>query len=588
MKSFKIQNIQLSRNYRTHFTLTKMKTKVVLWGENAKNEKVLIALELRAEANVVDVYTIPEAAVNEEFNRKMMDEWRNDKPVDFPNETEKAERPLTITDGILPDDLKVDRTDVINRAQTEWHFMVLSNKLSKAYANELEDLKELVGKADDFQQDTWDRLKEFWGKVQSQVQERNLFRGHADELRDETNKLFEAMKGMRKKLDEEFRNKSADAMGSFVGMIEKVEEKAKGGGRLRPLFDELVEVQRKYRESKSMTRDHRNKVWAKLDGAFKEVKGKLFGDQDNNKNKSQSDSPAARTQRRLDGLMNAIEKMERSMRRDEDDLEFQNRRIRNSDGQLETQIRQAKLKMIEERFNSKGEKLADMHKTKAELEERIVKETAREEKRKEQAVKDAERKSREAEAKAKIASEMKAQQEAIEVDEDKLKAAAAAISATKKPAKSTKEEAKSEPAKEDGTTALIDNAVVTAAAGIPSDKVVAKAAPVVVAAAVTAAVTKAPAAAKKATPAKEDGITALIDNAVIVAAAGIPSDEVASSATAVEEESTGILEEMGTMLTEAAEDAVDTAKAIASVVSTKVSEAVEELRSYDGAEEEEE
>ena len=339
-----------------------MKTKVVLWGENAKNEKVLVALVLRAEANMVDVYTIPEAAVYEEFNRKMMDEWRNDKAVDFPNETEKLERPLTITDGILPDDLKVDRTDVINRAQTEWHFMVLSNKLSKAYANELEDLKELVGKADDFQQDTWDRLKEFWGKVQGQVQERNLFRGHADELRDETNKLFEAMKVMRKKLDEEFRSKSTEAMGSFIGMIEKVEEKAQGGGRLKPLFDELVEVQRKYRESKTMTRDHRNKVWAKLDGAFKEVKGKLFGDQgDRNQNQNQGNSPSARTQRRLDGLLNAIEKMERSMRRDQDDLEFQNRRIKNSDGQLETQIRQAKLKMIEERYNSKGEKLKDMH-----------------------------------------------------------------------------------------------------------------------------------------------------------------------------------------------------------------------------------
>ncbi|MGK0366245.1 MAG: hypothetical protein ACI85O_003318 [Saprospiraceae bacterium] len=521
-----------------------MKTKVVLWGENAKNEKVLIALELRAEANMVDVYTIPETAVNEEFSRKMMDEWRNDKPVDFPNETEKAERPLTITDGILPDDLKVDRTDVINRAQTEWHFMVLSNKLSKAYANELEDLKELVGKAEDFQEDTWDRLKEFWGKVQGQVQERNLFRGHADELRDETNKLFEAMKGMRKKLDEEFRGKSNDAMGSFMGMIEKVEEKAKGGGRLRPLFDELVELQRKYRESKDMTRDHRNKVWAKLDGAFKEIKGKLFGDQDN-RNKNQSDSPAARTQRRLDGLLNAIEKMQRSMRRDEDDLEFQNRRIQNSDGQLETQIRQAKLKMIEERFNSKGEKLADMHKTKAELEERIVKESAREEKRKEQAAKDAERKAREAEAKAKIASEMKAQQEAIEVDEDKLKAAAAAISATKKPAKTkATEEVKAEP-------------VATTAA-----------------------------AEKKAEPAKEDGLIALIDNAVVTAAAGIPADEVVVESAAAKEEETSILEEMGTMLSEAAEDAVDTAKAIASVVSTKVSEAVEELKSYDGAEEE--
>ena len=94
-----------------------MKTKVVLWGENAKNEKVLIALELRAEANMVDVYTIPEAAVNEEFNRKMMDEWRSDKPVDFPNETEKAERPLTITDEQVKEQIAIENPQIAAGAQ---------------------------------------------------------------------------------------------------------------------------------------------------------------------------------------------------------------------------------------------------------------------------------------------------------------------------------------------------------------------------------------------------------------------------------------------------------------------------------------
>ena len=538
-----------------------MKNKVVLWGENAVNEKILLALELRAEANTVDIYTVPEAAVSEDFNRKMMDEWRNDKSVDFPDGTEKIERPLSVTDGILPDDIKTERTDLINRAQTEWHFIVLSHKLTKAYQNELEELKELVDKADSFQKDTWDRLKEFWGKVSDQVRERNLFKGHADELRDSTNKLFEEMKIMRKKLDEEFRGKSSEAMGTFMAQIETVEAKAKEGNRLRPLFDELVELQRKYRETKDMTRDHRNKVWAKLDGAFKDVKGKLFGDQAGKDKKAGGNNASDRTQRRLDGLLNAIQKMERSMRRDQEDLEFQNRRIRNSDGQLETQIRQAKLKMIEERYNSKAEKLKDMHKTKGELEERIAKEKAREEKRAAQAAKDAERKAREAEAKAKIAEEMKAQQQAIDVDEEKLKAAAAAIQTAKKP---------------EGTVE------------VPTPAEVAAAAPVVAApAAEEKAEAEQPKQEKAAPEATADkGISTLVDNGAKTAAAGV----VATAAVLPKDETpatpeTGILEEMGEMLTEAAEDVSDTVRAIASVVSDKVSEAAEEIRKYAGEEE---
>ncbi len=42
-----------------------MKNKVVVWGTNAENEKVLIALELQAEANKVMLYTFPEAIAPE-------------------------------------------------------------------------------------------------------------------------------------------------------------------------------------------------------------------------------------------------------------------------------------------------------------------------------------------------------------------------------------------------------------------------------------------------------------------------------------------------------------------------------------------
>ena len=393
-----------------------MKTKIVLWGKNAQEERTLIALELIASENKVRIYTFPDDVVTEEFNQKMMKDWRDGVPVELPEQHQLQERELTISESLLPEELKVERGDLIQRAQTEWHFIVLSAKLNATYQSELEALKDRVDSLESFDSKLWESLKQFWGKVQSQVKERNLFKEHADALRDNTNVLFARLKEMRAKLDDQFKKVSQENHDSFLQKLEQIEEKVKEGLRLQPIFDELKNLQKQFRESK-LTRDHRSKVWQKLDGAFKTVKEKRFGA------KGDDRSPLERIQRRYDGLLAAIEKMERSINRDKDDLAFQNKKIANTDGQLEAQIRQAKILMIEERIRSKEEKLGEMHQTKTELERRI--ETQKEKERKRQEKKDLEDAKRAAEQK--IALEIKEAQAAREPDSEKLSKAAQEI-----------------------------------------------------------------------------------------------------------------------------------------------------------------
>jgi hypothetical protein len=393
-----------------------MKTKLVLWGNNAQDERVLIALELRAEENKVNIYTFPENVATEEFYEQLMNIWRDGGEVPFPEEVSNIETELSVSESLLPEELKVERGDLIHRAQTEWHFVVLSSKLHDAYESELDELRDRVNNRDKFDQQIWEELKGFWNKVQGQVREKNLFREHANALRDHTNELFSRMKELRSKLDEEFQNQSKDNLETFMGALENIEKKITDGLRLQNIFEDLKSLQRKFRDSK-LTRDHRSKVWERLDAAFKTVKEKRFG------SSGDSRPPTDRLKRRYDGLLSAIQKMERSINRDRDDLAFQDRRIATSDGQLESQIRKAKILMIEERIRSKEEKLGEMRNTQKELEQRMETQKAKEAKRKErEKLEKAKR-----EAQQKIAQEIKEAAASRKEETSKLEKAAEAI-----------------------------------------------------------------------------------------------------------------------------------------------------------------
>jgi hypothetical protein len=268
----------------------------------------------------------------------------------------------------------------------------------------------------------WDHLKNFWNKVQDQVSERNLFKEDADVLRSTTNELFTKLKSLRANNDNNFKTLSAEIYDNFVKSIEAVEEKASKGLRINVLFDELKELQKKFRDL-NITKDHRSKIWDRIDVAFKHLKSK--GNKSfEGRPAGETDNAVERITRRMDGLVNAIKGMQSSIDRDKDDLNFQNKKIAATDGQLEAQIRQAKIMMIEERIRSKEEKLKEMLSTKTELDGQLVLAHERENKRKER--------ERVEEAKklvqSKIADSIKEAADSRTVDTEKLEKAAEALS----------------------------------------------------------------------------------------------------------------------------------------------------------------
>jgi len=399
-----------------------MKKKIVVWGADENDKKILVALELLAKENKVNIYTFDESIATEAFYNSLMEDWRAGKEVEFPEGFVKLEKPLSMTDDLLPETIKVQRTDVISRAKAEWHFVVLSAKLFDLYNSELEDFKERVSKMVAFENGIFEELKTFWSKVADQARERNIYRDQADKLKGQTNDLFTKLKELRSKANSDLAKASKETYSKYATKLDELNAKVEKGLGLNPIFEELKRMQADFKKEK-FTRDDRNKLWNKIDAAFKTLKEKKYG----KKEGSNDNTQVSRLDRRYQGLMAAIEKMDRSISRDKKDIEFQNKRVADTDGQLEMQIRQAKIIMIKERINSKQEKLDEMLSTKVDLEKMKAKEEAKAAKRAEKA----EVEKKKAELKEKVASEIAQKNSELEQDSDKLEKAAEAIN--KKP-----------------------------------------------------------------------------------------------------------------------------------------------------------
>ena len=429
-----------------------MRTKIVLWGNDEKQEKILIAVELLVEDVKVKVYTFPLEVATEDFNNAMMKDWRNDKEVAFPEGHQEYSNDLSLSEPLLPAGITAEREDVVQRAQTEWQFIVLSQRLKHSFDQELDDFKERVKSISEFDHPLWEDLKSFWNKVQDQVKERNLFKEHVQDLRDTTNKLFDELKKKRRAMDDAFEKKSKEYASRFEEELNEIKQKVEDGLSLQPIFDELKKIQSRFKDS-PLSQGDRSKVWTKLDTLFKTVKEKRYG---GGGTTAKGKNAFERLQRRYEGLLQAIQKMDRSIERDKKDLNFENQRIAETQGQLEAQIRQAKIQMIEERIRSKGEKLQEMHQTREVLEQRMSKENER---LAEQAEKERIEKAKQ-EIKDKIAKEIKDAAQAREEElGDKLEHAVAliheddvpAVPAQEKPEPTSVPEVE-EPSKEPDTT----------------------------------------------------------------------------------------------------------------------------------------
>ncbi len=345
-----------------------MRTRLVVWGSDPNDQKVLLGISLLADDNKIELFVIPARDCTEELYNQMMNEWREGADLQLPISTEKRTLELTMSQSILPEDFRVERSDAIQRAQMEWHFLVLSTKLYRNFKSELEEMSDKVKRLEAYDKTVWEDLKSLWDTIQKHTFDKNIIRDHADSLREKSNAIFDELKKLRSTVEQELVVKSAAILESFNAKIEEIRKRIQAGGVLKLIFDDLKKIQEEFK-SQNLVKDDRSKISKSLDEAFNAVREKRSAGSSNTGPGRNDKSHGAldRFNARLDGLEQALKKIEKSIEFDQKDIDFENKRIASSTGQLEAQIRVAKIKMIEDRINSKKEKLEELLKIKSQL-----------------------------------------------------------------------------------------------------------------------------------------------------------------------------------------------------------------------------
>ncbi len=327
-----------------------MQSRFTARGLNSENKEVILAFELLEEAVQVNLHIVPKQALTPAQVQQLEKEWIEGSEYSFPEETVFTNPDLN-SDSILPDDVKSEETGKIRGKQNEWAYRLLTNKLWEVYLIELTELKKKAAALTSYSRELFDDAKSFWERVLEHKKERDISQTKLDEIKEEVNKIFEALKELRKQESAQFEEASTAVKTELTAKIDEIKSRMVEGAMFKDLFEELKQLQGLHR-NKRLTKFDESAIKKAFDAAFQQLH-EARNSFTNNKNAS-----------RIENLTKIVTNLEKSLHRDKSDFDYYTKKVNHPKANaLEIQLAKLKLKMIEEAIASKGEKIADIHKT---------------------------------------------------------------------------------------------------------------------------------------------------------------------------------------------------------------------------------
>ncbi|MDB5283439.1 MAG: hypothetical protein JWO06_2514 [Bacteroidota bacterium] len=327
-----------------------MQSRFTAKGVTKDDKEVILAYELKEEEFKVDLYLVPRKSLKADTLLQLEKGWVDGEACEFPEGTTFI-NPNLNAESILPDDIRSEESGKIRIKQNEWAYQLLTAKLWESYLHELDELKKKAAALAQYDRQLFEDSKSFWERVLEHRKERDISQERLDKIKDDVNSIFEKLKTFRKSESAEFETASAKVRDEVVAKLEDLKKRSDAKANFKLLLEELKTIQNDSRKNRFTKAD---------DVQLRKLFDSTFQYVNDQRNHFFSD----KTETRVKGLNEVIEKMEASLNRDKKDLEYMAKKTSSKNiSSLELQLIKVKSNMLNETIASKEEKLKDIRMT---------------------------------------------------------------------------------------------------------------------------------------------------------------------------------------------------------------------------------
>lgn len=347
-----------------------MNTRLVLWGEIGTDRKALIAIHLDEETAKIHTYAFPREEVSKEIQDALFVEWKNGGEYTFPDTAIHWEIDAN-SDSILPEEVKVERLDVVLQSQHKWSKKLMSSKINQLLTDEVKLLEEKASVVADYDQSLWDKAKAQWEKIASYQKKNEITWEQTTVLKDKINAVFEALKAVKRINHENEDQANAVLVKSYFKKLEDLQSKLIYNDQWKHIVDELKKIQTELKDA-AIRWNQKRAIYNQVNTIFDDLR------------KYRMTEVVSKTQERITQLNKILSGLKDSIARDKESYAMQVEKMQHyTRGKLSEAELSNRFGFILDKTKEKETKVAGIMQTIAQLKADIEKEKKQQQEREE-------------------------------------------------------------------------------------------------------------------------------------------------------------------------------------------------------------
>jgi tetratricopeptide (TPR) repeat protein len=343
-----------------------------MWGEIGTDKKALITIQLEEIATNIIIHAFPKEEVSKELQDALFVEWKNGGEFAFP-ETAYQWTVSANEDNILPENIRVERPEIVTQTQRKWSRKLMSFKVNQLLNEETDLILQNVESLNEYDQSLWDKAKQQWNKIADYQKKGEISWEQTTLLKEKINQAFDALKAVKRINSEHDDEKSHHLFKSFHAEIDQLQSRLIYPDEWKKIFDRLIKMQEELK-TVGIKWSGKKKLYDKINEIYEALK------------KYRSTEFINRNTVRIKQLKQVLSGLHDAVAREKDNYDMQvNKMHHYTRGRLHLDEIKKQFNYILDRINDKEQKIKSITKSIKDLEKEIHKEQHRQEQKQKKA-----------------------------------------------------------------------------------------------------------------------------------------------------------------------------------------------------------